>query len=116
MDDQIINLRTTYAKFVKTFCIYFTENSIAFDLLRLSWTPRNLTGILDLTHYRNLNFTKNKSKFSQTLRDNIFFSPFLVIVVVNLRSCWTEFLLVGFFACLVFCGYSMVLTALGLGL
>ena len=39
-----------------------------------------------------------------------------MIVVVNLRSCWTGFLLVGFFAGLAFCGYSIVLTALGLGL
>ena len=39
-----------------------------------------------------------------------------MIVVVNLRSCWAGLLLVGFFACLAFCGYSMVLTALGLGL
>ena len=39
-----------------------------------------------------------------------------MIVVVNLRSCWTGFLEVGFFACLAFCGYSMVSTALGMGL
>ena len=44
------------------------------------------------------------------------FSLFSDIVIVNLRSCWTGFLLVDFFARLAFCGYPMVSTALGLGL
>ena len=39
-----------------------------------------------------------------------------MVAVVNLQSRWTGFLLVGFFACLAFCGYSMVLTTLGLRL
>ena len=47
---------------------------------------------------------------------NFFIKSSVKCSVVNLRSCWTGFLLVGFFACLVFCGYSMVSTGLVLGL
>ena len=64
----------------------------------------------------NQNFFKQHSCHLKKNRRLLFFSPFLVIIVVNLRSCWTRFLLVGFFVCLAFCGYSMVLTTFGLGL
>ena len=50
------------------------------------------------------------------LRDQI--SLFSLFLVIGFSFCFLldRFLLVGFFACLAFCSYSMVLTALGLGL